>query len=69
MTENFNEEKKHTVLFYWKDKGSENSCRLHDKTIAEAKKIATEFGWKETKWYNPTTWLNAYLVINYGNVK
>mgnify|MGYP001163416840 CR=1 FL=1 len=64
MDQNFIEQKKHTIIFVWKEKNSESSCRLYDKTLSEAKTIAKSFGWSEMKWYNPKTWSNNYMVFN-----
>ncbi len=53
------------AMFYWKDHNSENTCTLHNRTLEDAKKVAESFGWKEFKWYKPSTWKNTFFIQQY----
>lgn len=50
-----------SILFWWKDKHGKHSCICHDRTLDKAMMVATSFGWRPFKWYNPRTWGNGYM--------
>lgn len=52
-----------TVTFYWRNKGSESECRLHNKTYNQALKVAQEFGYAEPRWFKPWTWANGVVTV------
>lgn len=59
-------ENKNTVYtichFEWKGKGFQSKLRLHGKTREQAMKEAALFGYREPRWYRPSTWNNrAYF--------
>lgn len=50
------------ISFYFEQYGEKNYIRLYNKTINQAKEKAKVYGWKELKWYKPSTWSNGYYV-------
>ena len=54
--------------FYWEGTGTMGYLNLHDKTHAEAVKIATERGYRPWCWYRPSTWDNQHRAY-YGDGK
>ena len=52
-----------TINFWWRDKGADSECTLHNKTYNQGLAIAKEFGYKEPKWYKPWTWGNGVVTV------
>ena len=48
-----NEDIRYEVLVMeWEGKRASTKVRMYNRTIAEARKIAVNFGWRERKWYS-----------------
>jgi len=51
-----------TITFHWRSRNGDGECTLHDRTYAEALKVAKVFGYVEPVWYKPWSWANYLLV-------
>ncbi len=52
---------RYRVIFSWYDGGGSSKLSLHDRTLEEAMEVAKSFGYKESRWYKPSTWSNHFL--------
>lgn len=54
------------LTIWWNSKGAETEIVLYHKTYNEAIAIAKNFGFEETRWYKPWTWIRDTGMVTVG---